>query len=178
MTGHVTATMGSCLMQNVSGQCLLPRRCQPADASCAPLPLPHRGRPGGRAARSGDHHTRGRARCPAADRRSRSHSPWQSPATQQHGWKAGLGCSHTKLHLWFCFCSFCWLELLFFAFKTYVFMSQWLRVTLGSRCARLDWVIFHPLLNYISFNKHFHTFGHFLFINHYDLSLDTDQILI
>lgn len=33
---------------------------------------------------------------------------------------------------------------------------------------------FIPSLSYILFNKHFHTFGHFLFINHYNFSLWLD----
>lgn len=42
----------------------------------------------------------------------------------------------------------------------------------------LTGLYFTPSLNYISFNKHFHTFEYFLFINamtcHYDLTLDTN----
>lgn len=62
-------------------------------------------------------------------------------AAEGKGWAA----STQIASLWFCFCRVCWLELLFFAFKTYMFVSQWRGVTLGSRCARLDWVILHPL---------------------------------
>lgn len=99
----------------------------------------------------------------------------------------GKGCAllaHKQRHLWFGFCSFCWLELLFFAFKTHMFMSQWRRVTLGSRCARLNWVILHPLTELHLIQQAFSYFwALFVFlitmICLYGLTLDTNpQIFV
>lgn len=53
----VALLKGFCFILNFSGQCLLSRLCQLMGKSVPLITLPHRGKPGEKVVRIGDHHT-------------------------------------------------------------------------------------------------------------------------